>query len=281
MKNLLYYREDLRSIAIIGLMLLVMSLQVCGVVEHWVVYLLSFPLAFLCCVVNHNHQHHPTFKPRWLNAFFGVCISLATGLPASAIIPMHNENHHRHNNQPQDFVRADTVNTGWRLFDVLLFPLAALCRYAPAKRRELRKWKQQRPRLHRQIWLERLVLYPLLAVTIVLLPWRAMWYLAAPWLVAQWCILAVNHAQHIGCDPADPHRDCRDFTGRWLNWWVLNNGLHSVHHRRPGMHWSRLRAYHAKIEHRLDPQLQCPSALPALWRLYVQPVTSAKVRSHG
>jgi len=281
MKPLLYYREDIRSIGIIALMLLIAALQIGGVVEHWAVYLLTFPLAFLCCVVNHNHQHHPTFRPRWLNAIFGVAVSLSTGLPASAIIPMHNGNHHRHNNKPQDYVRADTVNTGWRLLDVIVFPLAAICRYAPAKSRELRRWKQQRPRLHRQIWLERWVLYPLLTLVVIVFPWQALLYLAAPWLAAQWAILAVNHAQHIGCDPADPQRDCRDFTGRWLNWWVLNNGLHSVHHRRPGMHWCRLRAYHTKIASQLDPQLQCRSALPALWRLYALPASANKVRSHG
>src|SRR5262245_65724384 len=28
--------------------------------------------------------------------------------------------------------------------------------------------------------------------------------------------------------------------GNWLNFWIFNQGYHSVHHRYPGIHWSQI-----------------------------------------
>jgi len=74
------------------------GVQWAGLVRHPALYAASLGLAFLACVINHNHQHHPTFVPRGLNRAFGALISLAMGIPATTIVAMHNYNHHVHNN---------------------------------------------------------------------------------------------------------------------------------------------------------------------------------------
>jgi fatty acid desaturase len=44
-----------------------------------------------------------------------------------------------------------------------------------------------------------------------------------------------------------------------MNALVFDNGFHTVHHERPGLHWSRLRTEHAKIAHHLEPRCVSPS----------------------
>jgi fatty acid desaturase len=276
--KILHYRSDLRSVVFILLLLGVYAVQWAGLLCHPALYTATFVLAFCACVINHNHQHHATFVPRWLNHTFGVLISLAAGVPASAIIPMHNYNHHVHNNHSADYVRVSIVGFRWNLLNLLLFPLIALCRYAPAKSRELRAWRTERPQLHRQLWRERLTLYPLLGALLALHPLETLLYIVLPQLYGQWGILAINHIQHDGCDPDSEFNHSRNFVGRWLNWWVFNNGYHTAHHLRPNLHWSLLPQFHQEIRDRIDPALERRSLLAAALAFYVWPARRPVVK---
>jgi fatty acid desaturase len=40
-----------------------------------------------------------------------------------------------------------------------------------------------------------------------------------------------------------------------LNWFLFENGLHTVHHEHPGVHWSRYRALHDARAARITPAL--------------------------
>jgi fatty acid desaturase len=269
--KLLHYRADIRSIAFVLLAIAVPAVQWAGLLNHPALYLAAFLLAFIACVINHNHQHHPTLVPRWLNKLFGVLLSIATGVPASAIILLHNYNHHLHNNHDEDYVRASIVRLRPNLINLLLFPLAAFIRYAPVKARELRRWRTTRPSLYRQLWLERLVVYPLLLALLIVAPWETFVYVVLPQLFGQWGILAINHIQHDGCDPDSEYNHSRNFVGRWLNWWVFNNGYHTAHHRRPGLHWSLLPQFHEEIRLQIDAALERRSLALGIIEYYLCP----------
>ena len=63
-------QEDLlrwASFALILLALAAYGLQWTGAVRHPLLYAATFCLAFFGCVINHNHQHHPTFVSAGLN----------------------------------------------------------------------------------------------------------------------------------------------------------------------------------------------------------------------
>jgi fatty acid desaturase len=269
--TLLPHRADLRSVLFVLLALAVPAVQWLGLLQDPLLYLAGFPLAFIACVINHNHQHHPTFVPGPLNRLFGILLSWATGVPATAIVPMHNHNHHVHNNHEADFVRASLVRFRWNLLNLLLFPVVAFVHYAPVKTRELKQWRSARPQLYRQLWLERLALYPLWAGLLFLGPIETLVYILLPQLFGQWGILAINHLQHAGCDPDSEYNHSRNFVGRWLNWWVFNNGFHTAHHARPGLHWSRLPDLHAQLRGQLDPELERRSLLATALAFYVWP----------
>lgn len=266
-----HHRADLRSIAFVLASLALTAVQWTGAARHPALFAASIGLAFIACIVNHNHQHHPTFAPPALNQAFGVLLTWSIGQPASAIIPMHNLNHHVHNNHMEDHVRASIVRFRWNLLNLLAFPIVALAGYARVKSRMMRAWRRLRPDLHRRLVFERLALCPVLAAMLAARPLDTLLYVAAPWVFGQWGILAINHLQHDGCDPDSEYAHARDFTGRFLNWWTFNNGYHTAHHLRPDVHWSRLPELHASIRDRLDPRLERRSLPAALVELYVWP----------
>jgi fatty acid desaturase len=269
--KVLHYTCDWRSVAFVLSALAIAAVQWTGDLRHPALYVAAFPLAFFVCVINHNHQHHATFRPHSLNALFGVLLTLAMGVPATAIVAMHNFNHHVHNNHPEDFVRVSIVRFRWNLLNLLFFPIVALLHYAPHKSQTLRAWRTERPSLYRQLMLERLIFYPILLALFVFGPLETLLYVMLPQLYGQWGILAINHLQHDGCDPSSEHNHSRNFVGRWLNWWVFNNGYHTAHHERPNLHWSLLPEYHQQLRHQIDPHLECRSLLGTAAAFYLWP----------
>lgn len=272
--TLLRYSADRRSVLFIATSLALMAVQWTETLRHPTIYAASLAFAFFACVINHNHQHHPTFRHRRLDQLFGLMITWATGQPSLAIRPMHMMNHHVHNNDEEDFVRASIVDYKIKIFNLLLFPFVALRRFVRVKAAEMRRWREKRPELYRQLVVERWALYPLLVVLLFAAPRETFLFIFLPWLFGQWGILAVNHIQHAGCDHESRFNHSRNFTGSWLNWWTFNNGFHTAHHLQPGLHWTRLPVFHKGILPQLAPELQEPSLLRALARLYFKESTS-------
>ena len=269
--KILRHRADFRSVVFVLFLFVAMALQWSAVFRHPLLYFLSHCFVFIALVINHNHQPVATFARRSWNRVFGLVLSLVTGQPASAIVPMHNLNHHAYNNRPQDFVRTSLVQFRWNFLNLLLFPFLAIAGYAKAKSEVMRSWKSSSPRLCRQLRWERAVFYPAILLLLVLRPLDTLLYLIAPYLTAQWGIIAINLVQHDGCDPDSEYNHCRNFVGRWTNWWLFNNGYHAAHHIHPGLHWSELPACHENIRGSIDPRLERRSLFLLLVELYVWP----------
>lgn len=265
------YKEDWRSVLFIWIALGLTAIQWTETLNHPALYATSLLFAFLGCVIDHNHQHHPTFKYRGLNQIFGVMITWVIGQPAAAVIPMHVMNHHVHNNHEEDFVRTSLVGFRWNFLNLVLFPFIAIRGYARAKHHNFKDWSRRQPKLYRQLILERWALYPLVLTLLITSPAATLLYVMVPWLFGQWGIIAINLVQHDGCDPESKYNHTRNFTGGWPNWWTFNNGFHSAHHLQPHLHWTRLPQIHAELEPRLEPTLQERSLLAATFRLYVWP----------
>jgi beta-carotene hydroxylase len=93
--------------------------------------------------------------------------------------------------------------------------------------------------------------------------------LGLPALLATYFMMFTNYMQHIDCDPSSKDDHSRNFTSPFWNWFVFENGLHTVHHEHPGVHWSRLRALHDARAHRIDPRLNVGSIFEYLVRQYL------------
>ena len=76
-----------------------------------------------------------------------------------------------------------------------------------------------------------------------------------PALLGNYWMMLTNYMQHVGCEPMSAHDHSRNFVSLFWNWFVFDNGLHTVHHQQPGLHWSRSRALHQLTQGQMRPEL--------------------------
>lgn len=223
---------------------------------------LLLPLSVLCltaCVAKHNHTHCATFRSRFMNRMLDYGLTLLTGTSTTSIRVAHQVRHHGRNQSPDDFVRVALVHGKTTL--------QALLSYVPLVVRETWRWnacdlnQTRRPALWRAQRQERVLLWLFIAAGLWWSPWRFLTTFPMPWLAAQWFLVAINLPQHDRCDPAHS----RNVVGACSNWLFLNNGFHTAHHERPGMHWSLLPEYHASQLSAPVPAALCTRTLTGLW----------------
>jgi len=202
----------------------------------------SMALAVTACCAKHNHTHCPTFHRRFFNRLMDFWLTLLTGCSTSGIRAAHQVRHHGSNQSPEDFVRCSLVceMPAWR---------ALMC-YVPKVLLETWRYMKSDMRLRKRVKLlkavtqERLLLW----VVMLFLVWhdtlRFLIFFGLPWLFGQWFLIAMNLPQHDGCDEASRWDHSRNVVGKWNNWIFLNNGYHTAHHEKPGLHWSLLPDWH-------------------------------------
>ncbi len=253
---------------------------------------LSMYLAYSAGVIAHNHNHSPTFSGRRMNTLLSTWISFFYGYPVFAWIPTHNENHHKFVDGPGDATSTQRMSRDNDLVAALTFPLLSAVAQAPLVARFLARAKRRNPRAYATYAWQRLVVFVGHAAGLGLGvglygPLRGAFVygsaLGLPAAGALWGLMFTNYVQHVDCDPTSRWRRSRDFVSSWMNFFVFDNGFHTVHHERPGLHWSQTRRAHARIAHLLDPRLQESSIFGYALREYVFGARSSSItqRSEG
>jgi beta-carotene hydroxylase len=252
----LRHRSDLRTLGFLTCALILSTLEWTGVFRHPLAFATSCFLAFICCIIAHNHMHLPVFRSRIWNSCFQLVLMFGSGQPPTGIITAHNERHHLHPDSEEDFVRTSLVTSRWNVINLIAFPFLSIAAMFREKPNDLAKWKISRPKLYRQAVLERTVFYMVLVI-LMIADWRAtLLALVLPWIIAQLMLVGVNLLQHQDCNTSSEFDHSRNVTGVFANWFLLNNGYHTAHHLRPAMHWSRLPDFHrSHIAPRMNPAL--------------------------
>ena len=266
---MLRYRRDLQTIAYMVITTGLLVVQWGR--EEWspLLWGLSLWMALTVAVMTHNHNHVRTWTVGWMNRLHDWWLTVFYGFPVFAWIPTHNKNHHRYNNTAGDVTIWYRYTERNNAATLLTYPAVS-------------SWFQQRPIAQYLSHLKRtnprelawcLSQYAVLGMWIggaLLLDWRkALLYVVAPQQFALFSILAVNYIQHVHADEESEWNHSRNFVGGIANFLLLNNGFHTVHHEWPGLHWSQVQAKHREIEHHIDPALNEPNILWALFRIYV------------
>ena len=265
----LRHAEDWRSLFFLSGFLGLVTVQWMGWFRHWWLLPPTCVLAFIACVIKHNHIHYRTFSSRPWNRMFDYLLGFCTGQPTTAIIPVHNERHHAQNHSDQDCVRSTSVNFRMNWLNLLAFPVVAVRNVYRVKTADFQRWRNDKPAMYRRLLHERLAVVGFIAVLLVL-DWRAtLLYCAVPWLCGQWGIVAINLLQHQDCDHHSDFDHSRNVTGRFINWLFLNNGFHTAHHLRPALHWSRLPEFHRQsVAPYMRPDLNHRSLWLSIWRQF-------------
>ena len=225
---------------------------------HWVypclpLFAVSCLQAFQMSVVVHNAAHCGTFANRLAERAFRVALTILSGSPTSLYVPGHNESHHRHLETEKDMMRTSRMKYDSDALNLLLFAPTVIPDVIRNERAFMRA--KRGSDLHRRYVTES-TCYHCLLVLLCVANWRkALRVYVVPTLVGKACIITLNMLQHYRCDPSSQYNHSRNFTGAALNFVFLNNGYHTVHHIRPGLHWSLLPAEHERVKGFIHPSL--------------------------
>ena len=222
---------------------------------NWFTFLWACLMAISVTTITHNHNHLRIWKNQWLNYAQDYWLTLFYGFPTFAWIPTHNKNHHKLNNRAGDYTITYRMTERNNVFTLLTYPMiSSYWQQKPIKDFLAHSWRKRRAKF----WFY-ISEYVMLAVWIggaLWLDWRkALLYVVIPQQIGLFAVLVFNYLQHVGADEESEWEHSRNVISPLMNWLLFNNGYHTVHHNRPGLHWSHLPAKHAEIQHNLNPVL--------------------------
>lgn len=212
-------------------------------------------MGVVVAVISHNHNHLSIWKWKPLNQLTSYVISIHYGHPAIAWVPTHNQNHHKFNNREGDTGRSPGLFRGTNLLSLLTYPTYTGLRQQANISAFLRQLRARDKKAFAWAISEYVVFFGFMAVVFVLDWKKALLYYFLPQQFALFVIQVFNYVQHIEADPESKYNHSRNFVSPLLNALLFNNGYHTVHHDKPGLHWSQTPALHAKVAENIDPQL--------------------------
>lgn len=236
----------------------------------WLLPLILY-CSYLSGVLSHNHNHCPVFVSRRANLLYGAWLSFFYGFPSFAWVPSHNQDHHRHLNGPAD--ASSTARHAERdsLWALVTYPISCSRWQLPLVLAYARKQLKARSAQATRIVAELAALVLGHAAVLALFcqvhglklgAWSYGVAVGLPALLGNYWMMLTNYLQHVDCDPSSKHHHSRNFVSPLWNWFVFDNGYHTVHHQNPGLHWSRYRALHHLSGARIAPELN-HSLLPS------------------
>jgi beta-carotene hydroxylase len=265
---MLRYHADLRSLAFMLLTSSVLVAQWWLGTLNWGLFPLSLYLAAAVAVMAHNHNHVPMWRVRLPNVLTDYWLTLFYGYPAFAWIPTHNQNHHHFNNQEGDYTKTWRYTERNNLATLLSYP--SISSYHQQK--PIRAYLKMLRNRGRGFWLAMGQYLALLLFVggALLIDWKkTLLFIVVPQQFGLFSVLIFNYIQHVHAEEESAWNHSRNFVGRGLNLLLFNNGFHTIHHERAGLHWSKTPAAHAKISHLIDPSLNESNLLWYLVRVYI------------
>jgi fatty acid desaturase len=267
---LVKHPSEWRQIGIVAVYLsLLMAMYFVPACQNVLCFAAACYFGFLNSVVVHNHLHQGIFHSKRLNLIWRCVLSFGALYPASANIPAHNLVHHHFGDDGQpDWADAGSVDFRWNLLNLIHFPnVTGSQTFAGVQR-----WKAvlDRKAFVRQYAIEQVVAFGLTGALLAFDFWTALFFVVLPQLYGARCILRINLIQHDRCDIDSEWNHSRNFVGRAFNWIMCNNGYHTIHHNKAGLHWFQLAEAHERdVVPRIDPGLDERSMAWYLLRTYL------------
>jgi fatty acid desaturase len=228
--------------------------------------------SYQCAVITHNVVHCPLFKVRRWNRLFQVVLTHTYGHPVSTFVPGHNLSHHKYVETDRDVMRTTKVRFRLNILNMMAFYPTVAPAILKNDGQFASGMKIRSPRWYRQLMGETAALVVTSIVLLAIDPLRFVIFWFLPHMFGGWGIISTNLLQHDGCDVSHPANHSRNFTGRFFNWFFVNNGFHGIHHEEPTRHWSLAREAHNRvIKPHIHPNLDQPSMFIYLVKAYVYP----------
>ena len=231
-------------------------------------------------VMTHNHNHLPMWQSKTLNTITDWWLTVFYGFPIFAWIPTHNKNHHRFNNREGDDSITYRVSERNNFLTLISYPTISGYYQQNAIFRYLKDLKANNKEKY---WLciSQYVILFLWIAGAFLLDWqKALLFVIIPQQVSLFSVLIFNYVQHVHANEESEWNHSRNFTG-FLNFMLFNNGYHTIHHHKAGLHWSKVPEAHAEIEHNINPILLERSFWWYIVRVYILSIFIPKFRTNS
>lgn len=252
---MLRYAADLRTLAYLAFTVALSVVQWnLGHVNPFL-YGLSLFMAVTVAVISHNHNHLGIWKSRGANLVTSYVIALYYGVPAVVWVPTHNQGHHKHNFGPADSSRGPKLFRGNHLLSLLVYPTLTGRDQMPEIVGYMRELRKKNPRAFLMAASEFVVFFGVMAALFVLDWKKALLFFLVPQQFALFVIQCFNYVQHVEADEGSAWNHSRNFVSPVLNALLFNNGYHTVHHWKPGVHWTETPRLHAEHAHLIHPEL--------------------------
>lgn len=243
--TLFRFSEDRLPVAIF-LALFAIDLIIFATVSAWPLVLawavLSVPAKVCIAAWNHHHQHVPFFHSTVSNRLMEIVFGLQTGAVSNVWVLHHNLGHHDH------YMDQSKDESAWRLPDGRIMSAheytwrLVMTGYVCALRNSA-----EHPDIRRTFLFMTALHIALLAALVWINAFNALAIFIVPMVIS--FVLTCRHTydHHAGCSEVDEYAASNNIMHRWYNILTGNLGYHTAHHLRPGLHWSKLPSFHARI----------------------------------
>ena len=224
------------------------------------IYIVYLFLSVAISVIIHNHIHNPIWRSRRINHVTDHILTIFYGFPVFVWIPTHVKNHHKYVNKELDDTKTYRVSEKNNFLTLTSYPSISGYYQNNAIVRFLKDLYVRNRK--------KFFTYMAQAATLILwigaafiLDWqKALIFVIIPQQVSLFSVLIFNYVQHVHADEESEYNHSRNIMGS-LNFFLFNNGLHTIHHEYPGLHWSKLRPKHQEIDHLIDDRLKDPNLI--------------------
>ena len=264
---MLRYKADIKTLIYMGITTALFILQWAVIGFNPIVFIIYLFLSVAVAVITHNHNHLPIWRSKFLNTLTDNWLTVFYGFPIFAWIPTHNKNHHRLNNKEGDYTITYRFSEKNNLVTLLSYPTIS----GFYQQRAIRDHLKEQYKSNRKNFYLCILQYVVLAtwiITFLLIDWqKALLFVIIPQQVSLFSVLIFNYVQHVHANEESEYNHSRNFTGG-LNFMLFNNGYHTIHHDKAGVHWSKVPEEHAKIAHLIDDSLKERSFWWYIFRAY-------------
>jgi fatty acid desaturase len=244
------------------------------------IYIWFLFMSVAVAVMTHNHNHLPMWRSKVMNVLTDWWLTVFYGFPIFAWIPTHNKNHHRFNNREGDDSITYRVSEKNNFLTLVSYPTISGYYQQKAIANYLKDMKANNKE---KFWIsisQYFVLVLWIAVALIIDWEKALLFVILPQQVSLFSVLIFNYVQHVHANEESEWNHSRNFTG-FLNFLLFNNGYHTIHHHKAGLHWSIVPEAHKEIEKNIDPILLESSFWWYIFRSYFLSVFIPKFRTNS
>jgi len=280
LKHMLKYKADIKTLIYIFITTALLITQWVGIGVNPFTYTWYLFMSVAVAVITHNHNHLPIWRSKILNILTDWWLTVFYGFPVFVWIPTHNKNHHRFNNREGDDSITYRISEKNSFFTFISYPAISGYYQQNAIFGYLKDLKANNKEKYWLCISQYAVLILWVAGALVLDWQKALLFVIIPQQVSLFSILIFNYLQHVHANEESEWNHSRNFIG-FLNFLLFNNGYHTIHHHKAGLHWDKTAEAHQEIEHNIDSILLERSFWWYIIRSYFLSIFIPKFRSNS